>query len=136
MTLEFKAQNDLERQLLAAQQGEISEQEFMHALLTSQVFMPIHDKYGIGGLQGSASAVPLSLPTEDDFDAIILFTSPERAKPFLQDFPGYEGGLLAEFTWVLEKIGAGHGISLNPGLEAGLDMAHDTVAQLAAESGE
>lgn len=136
MDQEFTAQNELERLLLAAQQGETSEQEFMHALLGSQVFMPIHDKHGIGGLQESSSAVPLTLPTDEGFDTLILFTSPDRAKPFLRDFPGYEGGLLAEFTWVLERIGVGHGISLNPGLTAGLDMAPDTVAQLAAGATE
>ena len=126
----FTPQNELEQHLLAAQEGSMDEQTFMHTLLTSQVFMPIHDKHGIGGLQTSSSAVPLTLPTEAGFDVIVLFTSPERAKDFLQEHPGYEGGLLAEFTWVLEKMGTGLGITLNPGLEAGLDMEPEMVRQL------
>lgn len=128
----FTPQNDLERQLVAAQDGRLGEEEFMHALLTSQVFMPIHDKHGIGGLQTSHSAVPLTLDSGAGFDIIVLFTSPERAKDFLQDYPGYEGGLLAEFTWVLEKMGSGLGLTLNPGWEAGLDMEPETVQQLLA----
>lgn len=128
----FRPQNDLERQLVAAQEGRLGEEEFMHALLTSQVFMPIYDKHGIGGLQTSQSAVPLTLASGVGFDVIVLFTSPERAKPFVKDYPGYEGGLLAEFTWVLEKMGSGLGLTLNPGWEAGLDMEPETVQQLLA----
>jgi len=132
MDQDFIAQNELEQHLLAAQAGELGEQEFMHTLLTSQVFMPIQDKHGIGGLQTSKSAVPLTLPTEAGFEVIVLFTSPERGKEFLRDYPGYEGGLLAEFTWVLEKMGSGLGITLNPGLAAGLDMEPEMVQQLVA----
>lgn len=94
--------------------------------------MPIYDKHGIGGLQTSQSAVPLTLASGVGFDVIVLFTSPERAKPFVKDYPGYEGGLLAEFTWVLEKMGSGLGLTLNPGWEAGLDMEPETVQQLLA----
>lgn len=126
----FIPQNDLERQLLAAQDGSLGEEEFMHALLNAQVFMPIHDRHGIGGLQTSKSAVPLTLDSGAGFEVIVLFTSPERAKGFVQDYPGYEGGLLAEFTWVLEKMGSGLGLTLNPGWEAGLDMEPDMVQQL------
>lgn len=132
----FIPQNDLERQLLAAQEGSLGEDEFMHALLTAQVFMPIHDKHGIGGLQTSQSAMPLTLDSGAGFDVIVLFTSPERAKAFIQDYPGYEGGLLAEFTWVLEKMGSGLGLTLNPGWEAGLDMEPETVQQLLAAGSE
>lgn len=131
----FSPQNDLERQLLAAQEGQLGEEEFMHALLGAQVFMPIHDKHGIGGLQSSRSATPLTLDSGAGFDVIVLFTSPERAKDFVKDYPGYEGGLLAEFTWVLEKMGSGLGLTLNPGWEAGLDMEPDTVQQLLASGG-
>ncbi len=126
----FVPQNELEQHLLAAQEGRLGEEEFMHALLTAQVFMPIHDKHRIGGLQTSQSAAPLTLDSGAGFDVIVLFTSPERAKTFIQDYPGYEGGLLAEFTWVLEKMGDGLGLSLNPGCAAGLDMEPETVQQL------
>lgn len=132
----FIPQNDLERQLLAAQDGSLGEEEFMHALLGAQVFMPIHDKHGIGGLQTSKSAVPLTLDSGAGFEVIVLFTSPERAKDFVQDYPGYEGGLLAEFTWVLEKMGSGLGLTLNPGWDAGLDMEPETVQQLLAAGSE
>ena len=62
---------------------------------------------------------------------LILFTSPERATEFIKDFPGYgDGGLLAEFTWIMEKMGVGFGISLNPDWPVGIDLEPEIVKQL------
>ena len=64
---------------------------------------------------------------------LILFTSPGRAKKFVADFPGFDGGLLTEFSWVLRKMNTPLAIALNPGLEVGFDMDAETVASLMAE---
>lgn len=132
MTEPFEPKNDLETKLLAAQAGHIGEEEFLAALLEAQVFMPVEEKHAIAGLQTSDKAQPLLLDSEDGLRVIALFTSPERAKPFLADYPKYRGGLLAEFTWVVERIGAGVGLTLNPGSEVGLDMEPDMLRQLLA----
>lgn len=108
----------------------------MEALLTAQLFMPIYEKHDIGGLQTSHSAQPLTLDSGEGFSIIVLFTSPDRAKEFVSDYPGHEGGLLAEFTWILEKMGSGLGLTINPGWEVGLDMEPDTVQQLLASRAE
>lgn len=126
----FIPANDIEEKLNAAQEGRLSGEEFMQELLQAQLFMPILDKHGIGGLQTSASATPLTLNNDEDVEVLILFTSPERAREFVKDFPGYEGGLLAEFTWILEKLGAGHGISINPNWAVGIDMAPEMIEAL------
>jgi hypothetical protein len=61
---------------------------------------------------------------------LVLFTSPERAKGFLQEFPAYSGGLLTEFSWILSRIGSGVAVSINPGMEFGIDLDPHTVEQL------
>ncbi len=127
----FQPRNQLEQRLQAAQQGELPGDIFMQQLLDSQVFMPVEDKLGIGGFQDSSQAKPLIVKAEDGTEVLVLFTSPDRARPFLKDFPGYEGGLLAEFKWVLEKTGGGHAVSLNPGWDVGMDMEPDMVKRLA-----
>lgn len=132
MTEDFQPKNELESQLLAAQQGRIDAEEFMQALLEAQLFMPVEERLSVGGLQSSDRANPLSLQAEDGTKVLVLFTSPERAKPFVKNHPGYEGGLLAEFTWIVSKMGSGYGISLNPGWEVGLDMEPEMVAELAS----
>ena len=126
----FEARNELEQKLMDAQEGQLAEQEFMHYLLDTQVFMPVKDAIGIEGFTSSTKAVPLTLKSEADVEILILFTSPERAKDFVQDFPGYEGGLLAEFSWVLERTGSGVGISINPNWPVGMDLEPDMVQQL------
>lgn len=131
----FDSKNELEEQLLAAQQGHVSGEDFMHQLMVSQLFMPVEEKSGIQSFQESTKAKPLSVQAEDGTDALILFTSPERAKSFVQDFLGYEAGLLAEFKWILERMGVGCGIVINPGWAVGLDMEPNMVKGLLEEAG-
>ncbi len=126
----FAARNELEEKLADAQESRLPESEFMQYLLETQVFMPVRDSIGIEGFTGSSKAIPLTIKTEDEVEVLIVFTSPERAKTFLQDYPGYDGGLLVEFKWVLEKTGSGVGISINPDWPVGIDMEPEMVQQL------
>ena len=126
----FEPQNPIEEKLVAAQNGEMDGEQFMQELLQAELFMPILEKENMGGIQNSKAATPLSLTDENGVETIILFTSPERAKEFVRDHPGYGGGLLAEMTWILERVGSGHGISLNPNWPAGIDMEPGMVDSL------
>lgn len=132
MSTDFQPQNDLERQLIAAQEGRIPPEDFIRTLLGSEVFMPIFEKHQIGGFAPDAKAQPLKIQSEDGDDVLVLFTSPDRAKAFVRDYPGYDGGLVTELTWILEKLGIGFGISLNPGHAVGIDFQAQDVAQIAA----
>jgi len=133
MSQEFEPKNELEQKLLDAQSGRIPPDEFIESLMGSDVFMPVYEKEQIGGFTPSKSAQPLTLEDEESGEKVlVLFTSPDRAKGFLQDFPGYDGGLVTEFTWVLEKLGVGYGITLNPGQEMGLELEGQALQQLAA----
>ena len=102
----------------------------MEYLMDNQVFMPVKDTTGIEGFTSSDKAMPLTLKTEDNIEVLILFTSPDRSKEFMQDFPGYDGGLLAEFKWVLERTGSGIGVSINPSEPVGMDLEPEMIEQL------
>ena len=133
MNESFEPRNDLEKSLLDAQEGRISGEQFMQALLESQVYMPIYEKQGdaIGNIQLDNKARPLSIKDESGDDFLVLFTSPERAVEFVKDHPGYgDGGLLAEFSWIMEKMGIGFGILLNPGWPVGIDLEPEVVKQI------
>ncbi len=131
MSQAFIAHNDLEEKLVAAQEGRLETNVFMQDLLDQQLFMPVQDETNeIQGFQRSTKAKPLTLEAEDGSHVLVLFTSPERAKPFLQDHPDYRGGLLSEFSWILDRIGGGVAISINPGIEFGIDLESDMVTQL------
>jgi len=134
MPEDFTPQNDLERQLIAAQEGQIPPESFIETLVGSEVFMPIYERHQIGGLQTQQAAQPLKLQGEDGAEVLVLFTTPERAKDFVRDYPGYGGGLVAEFGWILEKLGIGYGVSLNPGYTVGIDFDAQDLGQIASMS--
>jgi hypothetical protein len=132
-TTDFIPHNDLEEQLMAVHSGTVEVGDFVARLLNEQVFMPVRDeKHAIAGFQRTTQAEPMVIEDEDGNQVMVVFTSPERAKPFLEYFPDYKGGLLTEFSWVLKKIGGGFPLALNPGWEIGLDFDAEMVASLIA----
>ncbi len=131
--IEFSPHNDMEQQLVEVHAGTMEVEDFVARLMNEQVFMPVRDeKHAIAGFQRSTRAEPLILEDEDGTRVVVVFTSPERAKPFLESYPDYKGGLLTEFSWLLKKIGGGFPIALNPGWEMGLDFDAEMVASLIA----
>ncbi|MGB5439315.1 MAG: SseB family protein [Gammaproteobacteria bacterium] len=127
---QFETRNELEEKLLAAQEGTLGGEAFIAYLMDTQLFMPVKDSIGIEGFTSNTKAIPMTLKTEDDVEVLILFSSPDRSKEFMSDFPGYDGGLLAEFKWLLERIGAGVGVSINPDWPVGMDMEPEMIQQL------
>ncbi len=126
-----ETRNELEAKILDAQEGRITSDDLLKTLMGSQVFMPVQDeKAPVLNVQRSTRAQPLVLSAEEDTPILVLFSSPERAKPFLQDYPGFTGGILESFKWVLENMGSGYGIMLNPESEVGFDMEPETVQDL------
>ncbi len=125
--------NDLEYLLTELHAGSIEPETFAQRLLDLQVFMPVKDeKHAIAGFQRSTQAEPLVLEADDGTAVLVLFSSPERAKAFMSDFPGYSGGLLTEFSWVLRRMADDLGIALNPDMELGMDFDTDMIAMLLA----
>ncbi len=130
MTDSFVPRNELESKLLAAQRGEMASEAFMEYLMGAQVFVPVQDDgAGIQGFQRTEKAVPLTLADEQGAHVLVLFTSPERARGFLADFPGFDGGIVTEFNWIMERVGADMGVSLNPGWVVGIDMEAELLRQ-------
>ncbi|MEW5892930.1 MAG: SseB family protein [Pseudomonadota bacterium] len=133
MDIPLQPKNDLEYLLAELHAGEIDPEAFAQRLLNLQVFMPVKDeKHAIAGFQRSTQAEPLVLEAEDGTAVLVLFSSPERAKSFMSDFPGYSGGLLTEFSWILRRMADNVGIALNPGMELGIDFDTDMIAMMLA----
>jgi len=128
----FEPKNEIEQKLLLAMSGELSSDDFMRELMAAQVFMPVRDDKdsGIKGFQLTTRATPLVIQDDTGANILVVFTNPERSKSFLADYPGFGGGLLTEFTWILERMEPGFTISVNPGLEVGIDLEPDTITQM------
>jgi hypothetical protein len=129
---ENEPRNELEAQILEVQEGRITSDDLLKTLMGSQVFMPVQDeKAPVLNIQRSNRAQPLVLSSEEEGTPIlVLFSSPERARPFIKDFPDFTGGILESFQWVLQNMGSGYGIALNPNTEVGFDMEPETVQEL------
>ncbi|HEX20709.1 MAG TPA: SseB family protein [Acidiferrobacteraceae bacterium] len=130
MSEKFLPKNDLEEKMLAAQNGHMPSEQFMLELLDMQVFIPISDSQAIGGFNDHQKAMPLTVKDEAGPEVLILFTSPERSRPFTDQFPEINGGLLEHFRWVLDRVGSGISISINPEVEVGIDFDPQMVTQL------
>jgi len=129
--------NEVERLLIEMNEGRIEPENFARALLDHQIFIPIQDeKHHIAGFQLSTKARPMVIEDEEGNRVLIAFSSPERAKDFTTLFPdqgiGYGGGLLIEASWMLRRMGADMGLSINPGQDLGFDFDTDMVAMLAS----
>lgn len=126
-----EARNELEAKVLAVQEGRITSDDLLQMLMDSQVFMPVQEAQApVLNTQRSTRAQPLVLSSEEGTPILVLFSSPERAQPFLEDYPGFTGGMLESFKWVLQNMGDGYGIMLNPDSEVGFDMQAETVREL------
>ena len=126
----FEARNGLEEKLPAAQEGMLPGDGFLQCLTDTRVSMPVRDSIGIAGVTAGDEAVPLSVKARDGIEIPVLSASPERAGSFRDDYPDFEGGLLAGFRRVLARAGSGIGISINPGWPVGMALEPGMVLQL------
>ena len=95
--------------------------------------MPVKDeKHRIAGFQSSTQAEPLLVEDATGHRILVVFSEPDRAKSFLAAHPGFGGGLLTEFSWILRRMGAGVALSINPDQTPGFDLDPEMVAMVAA----
>lgn len=126
-----ETRNELETKILDAQKGRITSDDLLQIVMGSQVFMPVQDEIApVHNIQRSARAQASVLTAEDGTPILALFSSPERAKPFLENFPGFTSGILESFKWVPQNMGSGYGIALNPESDVGFDMEPEIVEGL------
>lgn len=133
MTEPQPTRNELEALLLEFDEGRLEPEEFARRLLDAQVFLPVKDeKHAIAGFQASTKAEPLVVEDGEGNSILVLFSSPDRARDFLAAFPGYGGGMLTEFSWILRRMGSGISIAINPEQTPGFDLDPEMVAMVAA----
>jgi len=129
---DFAPTTDIEQKLVDAQEGRLSSEDFMQELLEATRFLPVYDD-SVSGIQLPDKARPISIQLEDGTEIMVAFTSPERAREFLDQAPGQSGGILESFRWIVEHAGTGVGISINPGWDFGLDIEPEVVARLSQQ---
>jgi hypothetical protein len=130
----FVPANDLEQRLLDARAGTIASSAFLDTLLESPVFVLLDKDPGPSG-SWDASTSLLVLNNAAGLPLVAMFTAPAHSVAWHKRFPRFEFGMLVEFRFLLQGIGDGVGIVLNPGLEVGAELKPDAIADLQLRAG-
>ena len=120
---------DLESSLSAARDGEKSIAEFLEELFQSQIVVLLDKEIGENG-HWNPSAVPLILSDPAGISMLAIFTSLDRAAPWVTQYPSHPHALLVDFSWVVKGIRNDVGIAINPGYELGAEINPETTAQI------
>ncbi len=133
MNQAFEPLNALERDLVAAQQNQMSVAAFLQTLRVSQVYVLVDRETGSGGAWDN-NAAPMVLSNAGKTPFLALFTAPERAGEWVKRQTTFGFGLSTEFASLLKGMAPDLGIVINPGLPVGFEMQPATVAQLRAQA--
>lgn len=124
----FEPRNDLEQQLLSAQNGHFAITDFVAALVDSQVFVlldgEVPDSGDLTGVQ------PLQIADAQGHNVLAVFTSPERSSAIVARLPDFKFGLLVAFRWLLQTGPSNTGLVINPGSSVGLELPASGLARI------
>lgn len=120
----------LERKLQAARRGQCSTPELFEELLASQIIVLLDKPIGADG-RWDATAKPLTLNSPNGFAVMAIFTTHEKAAPWVQQAPAHVHALFVDFAWIVRGLAPGVGLVLNPGDALGLELQPETAQKLA-----
>ena len=120
----------LESILQAAQQGQCTAPELFEELLASQIIVlldkPIHEDG-----RWDATARPLTLNSPNGFAVMAIYTTHEKAAPWVQQAPAHVYALYVDFAWIVRGLAPQVGLVINPGDALGLELQPETAQKLA-----
>lgn len=123
--------NELEEQLAAAQNGELSSMDFLGHLAQSRVFILINQS--LAEEDAPRDVEPLVVLGPDDAPFLAAFTFPDRASVMTRRFPEFAFTLEVDFTWVVANAGEAMGVVINPGWDCGASLPPEAVAHMRGE---
>ena len=125
---ELEPNSDLEKALVAAQDGESSTAEFLHLLVDSDVFILLSQQKQEE--EDDANIQPLVLEGPDKTPMLAMFTLSERSSPLTKEFPDYTHPYEVEFSWIVANASEGMGLVINPGWSYAASLPPEALAQL------
>lgn len=125
--------NSLEELLVRAAEAPELRSQLVSALRRSRVAIPLNKGLQDGEL--APDAKPLTLNAPQGFPVLAVFTSPDKASPWLKQQPEFAHVLVTAFDWAVNITKPPFGIALNPGYKYSLALSPGEVAALAGGAG-
>ncbi len=104
--------------------------EVIATLLRSRVAVPLNKGLENGALPSDFK--PMTLNGPHGFPVLAVFTSPDKAAPWLKEQPEFQQSLVTEFNWALQLTKPPFGIAVNPGYKHSVVLNPGEVQSLAA----
>lgn len=128
----FEPINDLERGLLAAQQGETDSLTFLEQLARSQVALLVDQEFA--DTEHPEGVRPLVLEGAAGEGLLAVFTAPARGYPMTEQNPAFAFAVEVSFAWAVHATWAGMGIVVNPGWGVGLTLPPESVQRMKGDA--
>lgn len=120
----------LESKLEAARQGQCSAPELFEEMLAAQILVLLDKPIAEDG-RWDPTARPLTLNSPNGFAVMAIFTTHEKATPWVQQSPSHVHALFVDFAWIVRGLAPQVGLVLNPGDALGLELQPETAQKLA-----
>jgi len=127
---DFTPENELEHQLVAAEQGLITQPMLMDSFLAGTVVVMLDHAPCDDGHLGAAQ--PLVCRMSDGHDGVAVFTSLERSPEAIENF-SYK--MQTKFSGVVDIIVDGIGVVINPGHMCSFEVSPQGLSELRARTG-
>lgn len=124
--------HQLEELLVRATSDPDARSTLVSALLDSRVAVPINRGLENGELPSDFK--PLTLNAKEGFPVIAVFTTPDKAAPWIRQQPAFQHSLVTGFLWVLNLARPPFGIALNPGYKYSLALTPAELEELAKDA--
>lgn len=120
----------LESKLQSARQGQCSTPELFEEMLASQIIVLLDKPIAEDG-RWDPTARPLTLNSPNGFAVMAIFTTHEKAAPWVQQAPAHVHALFVDFAWIVRGLAPQVGLVINPGDALGLELQPETAQKLA-----
>ncbi|MFO7859247.1 MAG: SseB family protein [Ectothiorhodospiraceae bacterium] len=124
----FEPVNELERALLAAQDGEMDQVSFLEQLAAAQVSILVDQEFA--DTEHPEGVRPLVLEGPEGESLLAVFTAPARGYPMTEQNPDFAFAVEVSFPWAVHATWSGMGVVVNPGWGVGLTLPPASVEHM------
>lgn len=103
----------LEALIIRATQEPDIRPQIVAELMRSRVAVPVDKGLENGALPSDFK--PLTLNGQQGFPVLAVFTTPDKASPWIKEQPAFQHSLVTGFAWAVDITNPPFGIAVNPG---------------------